>query len=90
MLDLKKKKSGSFPSFEHAVKDPVENAIQVKETDKIVIVDGLYLFLKEWQVLINDRIFSSYPISSIIEYSYMVIGPILNRKSHNDILIVGL
>ena len=37
--------SGDFPSFDHAVGDPVENAIQVTQSNKVVIVEGLYLLL---------------------------------------------
>ena len=36
---------GSFPSFDHAVGDPVPDDIQVRSQHQVVIVEGLYLFL---------------------------------------------
>ncbi|KAJ2659503.1 hypothetical protein IWW48_003449 [Coemansia sp. RSA 1200] len=36
-----------WPSFDHAVGDPVEAAIEVAETHRIVIVEGLYAHVNE-------------------------------------------
>ncbi len=36
-----------FPSFEHEIKDPKENDIEILEKDNIVILEGLYLSTKE-------------------------------------------
>lgn len=41
---------GVFPAFDHAVKDPTPNAIEVPESAKLVIVEGLYLLLQSWQL----------------------------------------
>ena len=38
-------KEGLFPSFDHAVGDPVENDIKVTSSHDFVIVEGLYLLL---------------------------------------------
>lgn len=48
---LKTLKEGSFPRFEHQEKDPVEDQIKVTAADRLVVVEGLYLFLKDWQLL---------------------------------------
>ena len=37
----------SLPSFDHAVKDPVADQIQVVPANEIVLLEGLYLFLWE-------------------------------------------
>ncbi|KFX89415.1 hypothetical protein V490_07048 [Pseudogymnoascus sp. VKM F-3557] len=34
------------PSFDHALKDPVEGDVRVDETAKVVVLEGLYLSLK--------------------------------------------
>jgi pantothenate kinase len=43
-----------FPSFQHDVKDPVENDIKVTKEHSIIIFEGLYLFLEELDI---DRYF---------------------------------
>ncbi|KAK9447447.1 P-loop containing nucleoside triphosphate hydrolase protein [Limtongia smithiae] len=40
-------KSIYAPSFDHAVKDPIENDIKVLPTDRIIIIEGLYLMLED-------------------------------------------
>ena len=40
-------KEGVFPSFDHAVGDPVEDDVCVSPTHEFVIVEGLYLLLSE-------------------------------------------
>jgi pantothenate kinase len=42
--------SGSFPTFDHAVKDPVENGVSVTDGTPLVIVEGLYLLLSDWRM----------------------------------------
>ena len=41
----KKTGKGSFPSFDHGVGDPVEDAIMLGDSHRIVIVEGNYLLL---------------------------------------------
>lgn len=56
---LKESNSFSFPSFDHAMGDPVENAIQVSSSDvDIVIIEGNYLLLpdKPWCELRDDKV----------------------------------
>jgi pantothenate kinase len=40
-----------FPSFEHEIKDPVENSIFISKDDKIVIFEGLYLFINDLDII---------------------------------------
>lgn len=45
---LREGRTGSFPAFDHARKDPQPAAILVPDTATLVIVEGLYLLLTEW------------------------------------------
>lgn len=36
-----------WPAFEHAIGDPIENAIEIPATCRIVLVEGLYLLYRE-------------------------------------------
>ena len=69
LLALKKNGKGSFPSFDHAVKDPVENDIVVGEGVKCVIVEGLYLFLEDWGLggLFDAEVFIDCDVDQAIE-----------------------
>jgi pantothenate kinase len=48
---LQKNRIGTFPSFDHAVKDPRPNAIQVGHDCSLVIVEGNYLLLQAWELV---------------------------------------
>jgi pantothenate kinase len=50
LVHLREAGGGSFPSFEHAVKDPVEGGVIVPEGTPLVIVEGLYLLLSDWRM----------------------------------------
>jgi pantothenate kinase len=52
LFALKKEGVGLFPSFDHSEKDPREGAIQITKNDKIILIEGLYLFCKDWGI--ND------------------------------------
>ena len=50
------------PSFSHAIKDPVEDDLQVTSSHRIVLIEGLYVFLnvEPWSVaghLLHERWF---------------------------------
>ena len=47
MRALRRDGRGSFPSFDHKIGDPSENAIEVLESHCIVICEGNYLLLEE-------------------------------------------
>ncbi len=48
--NLKRQREGSFPAFDHAKKDPEPNTIHVSAETAIVIVEGLYLLMPEWNL----------------------------------------
>lgn len=48
--NLKHNREGSFPSFDHADKDPKPNAIRIAPDTPMVFVEGNYLLLKEWNL----------------------------------------
>ncbi len=56
---LKQNKEGKFPSFDHSLKDPIEDDIVITKNDKVIIMEGLYLFLKEMDIdeLLDYKIF---------------------------------
>jgi pantothenate kinase len=47
---LRQNHCGSFPAFDHAVKDPEPDAIHIDADCSIVIIEGNYLLLKEWNL----------------------------------------
>ena len=53
----KEKGEGLFPSFDHSIGDPSENAIHVTSSHDFVIVEGLYLLLdKDPWVRLKDML----------------------------------
>jgi pantothenate kinase len=50
LVRLRKAGRGSFPTFDHAVGDRVENGAIVPAGTPLVIVEGLYLLLSDWQM----------------------------------------
>jgi pantothenate kinase len=46
--DLRQKRAGSFPAFDHAKKDPEPNAIHVTRDNSPILVEGNYLLLQAW------------------------------------------
>jgi pantothenate kinase len=61
--------SGSFPSFDHALKDPIENDIIITSDTKVVIIEGIYIFNKELEELNNIydiKIFLTFDLNKLI------------------------
>lgn len=50
LLRLHETRTGNFPAFDHAVKDPAPNAIRVTPDHRLIIVEGLYLLLHTWDL----------------------------------------
>lgn len=50
LLQLKQSHEGSFPAFDHAEQDPRPDAIRVARDAKLVLVEGLYLLMRDWQL----------------------------------------
>ncbi|MEM9016469.1 MAG: AAA family ATPase [Verrucomicrobiota bacterium] len=46
----KQNRSGKFPAFDHAKKDPEPEVIVVEPEHRVVIVEGLYLLIPEWEI----------------------------------------
>jgi pantothenate kinase len=69
LLSLKKTHTGSFPAFDHAEKDPRPNAITVTPSVPLVIVEGNYLLMQEWQLepLFDLRVFLDCDLDTAME-----------------------
>ncbi len=59
LMQLRQTRRGTFPAFDHAEQDPRADAIQVTPATPLVIVEGLYLLMRDWQLekLFDLRIF---------------------------------
>ena len=59
MEKLQRTRHGVFPAFDHAEKDPQAGAIRVTPAAPLVIVEGLYVLLREWRTenLFDLRVF---------------------------------
>lgn len=44
---LRERQSGRFPSFDHAIGDPINDDIVVDSSDKVVLIEGNYLLIEE-------------------------------------------
>ena len=56
---LKQTRAGSFPTFDHAEKDPRPDMLRITPSVPLVIVEGIYVLMREWQLerLFDLRIF---------------------------------
>lgn len=56
---LRRSHSGVFPAFDHAEKDPQAAAIRVSPDAPLVIVEGLYVLMRDWECerLFDLRVF---------------------------------
>ncbi len=50
MERLKETRSGVFPTFDHAEKDPKPNMIRVTPSAPLIIAEGIYVLMRAWQV----------------------------------------
>lgn len=59
LTNLRRNRTGSFPAFDHATKDPEPEAIRVTCDISTIIVEGNYLLLKAWKLeeLFDFKIF---------------------------------
>lgn len=69
MHRLRRDRSGSFPAFDHAEKDPRPNAIHVEPGAPLVIVEGIYVLMRAWglESLFDLRVFVDCPLEVAIE-----------------------
>jgi pantothenate kinase len=56
---LRRHRSGSFPAFDHAEKDPRQAAVRVTPDVPLVIVEGIYVLMRAWSAesLFDLRVF---------------------------------
>ncbi|TFK23713.1 P-loop containing nucleoside triphosphate hydrolase protein [Coprinopsis marcescibilis] len=87
------------PSFDHAVKDPVQDSISILPTQRIVLIEGLYAFLsiEPWQAassLLDERWWLQIDESEArkrLAKRHVVSGIVddeeaaLHRADHNDL-----
>lgn len=59
MENLRRTHQGVFPDFDHAAKDPRPGAIHVSAEAPLVIVEGLYVLMRDWRLetLFDLRVF---------------------------------
>ena len=59
MAALRRTRGGMFPAFDHAAKDPQPGAIRVTPEAPLVIVEGLYVLMRDWRAesLFDLRVF---------------------------------
>ncbi len=59
MERLRETRRGSFPTFDHAEKDPKPDTIHVTPSVPLVIVEGIYVLMRDWQLepLFDLRVF---------------------------------
>ncbi|MBA4064816.1 MAG: hypothetical protein C0501_14105 [Isosphaera sp.] len=50
LVRLRATGSGTFPGFDHAAGDPVPGAVVVTPGTPLVVVEGLYLLLRDWRL----------------------------------------
>lgn len=83
LKNLRTNHHGSFPSFDHAVGDPIPNDIQVSEDNHIVLVEGNYLLL---------YIHPWVQIKSLLDYTYFIDceTSVLGKRVRSRHMSVGL
>ena len=78
IIALRTTSSGFFPSFSHGVGDPIEEDVEISKKQKIVLVEGNYLFLSEqpWLNLLDSECFDEtwYVNCSVEEATKRVIA----------------
>jgi pantothenate kinase len=69
LLKLRKSRVGVFPAFDHAEQDPRPGAITVEAAHSPVLVEGLYLLLREWRCseLFDLRVFVDCPLDIALQ-----------------------
>lgn len=69
MLHLRHTRSGIFPGFDHAEKDPKPGAVQVTPDAPLVIVEGIYVLMREWrsESLFDLRVFLDCNLDTAVE-----------------------
>lgn len=66
---LKQTRSGLFPTFDHAEKDPKPDMIRVTPSVPLIIVEGIYVLMRDWQLehLFDLRVFLDCDLDTATE-----------------------
>jgi pantothenate kinase len=69
MQRLRQTRSGLFPGFDHAEKDPKPGAVHVTADAHLVIVEGIYVLMRSWcaEPLFDLRVFLDCPLDVAVE-----------------------
>ncbi len=69
LVQLRQSRCGLFPAFDHTEKDPRPGAICVMPSTPLVIVEGLYVLMRDWQMenLFDLRVFIDCDVETAIE-----------------------
>ena len=69
LLKLRETRTGVFPEFDHAEKDPRPAAIRVEPTVPLVFVEGIYVLMRDWQLepLFDVRVFLDCDLDTTVE-----------------------
>ena len=69
LTQLRRDRCGMFPDFDHATQDPQPGAIEVTSEHRWILVEGLYLLLKSWQLepLFDHAFFLDTPLDLAME-----------------------
>jgi len=66
---LRRTRRGSFPGFDHAEKDPKPDAVQVTLDVPLVVVEGIYVLMRDWnsEPLFDLRVFLDCDLDEAVE-----------------------
>ena len=69
MESLRRTRAGLFPEFDHAEKEPRPAAIRVTPSAPLVIVEGIYVLMRDWQVepLFDLKVFLDCDLDLAVE-----------------------
>jgi pantothenate kinase len=69
MQKLCQTRSGLFPGFDHAEKDPKPEAVRVSPEVPLVIVEGIYVLMRSWraEAFFDLRVFLDCPLDEAVE-----------------------
>lgn len=69
MQRLRATRSGLFPTFDHAEKDPRPDTIRVTPAAPLIIVEGIYVLMRDWGVepLFDLRVFLDCGLDTAVD-----------------------
>jgi pantothenate kinase len=69
LMRLRQTHSGLFPAFDHAEKDPRPEAIRITQSTPLVVVEGNYVLMRDWQLesLFDLRVFLDCDLETAIK-----------------------